>query len=462
MTRRIVSSARRCCAVAVLLIAISLADARIAPAAPADAFTAGPLSLEGTASVVVRAQDGASLGAIERYATMNGYTVAARVEILHAVEVQLSSHSLPRAISMLGRAPGAAYVEPVYDTFNSADEPGDPLFNRERPYLNAIHAPEAWDIEQGRPETLVAVLDTGIDLDHPDLAARVWVNPNEIAGNNLDDDRNDCKDDWNGCAFVEDASPGCSDALNGEINDDVGHGTFVAGVIAANSNDIGIVGVARNVTILPVKVLDCDGSGDSLALAKGIIYAAEAGADVINISLGGPTNSIAVRDAVRDATVTYGTLVVAATGNTGSAGVFYPARYPQVLAVGAASYADPDKRARFSTYGSEVDVVAVGEKIVGTVPAEICGVAPFLTCFDGNYASARGTSFSVPQVAGLAALIVSRRPGITPASIIELIKSTATSVPPGDKASWAGAGRINMLEALRPEFRLGVPAVAKN
>lgn len=462
MTQSIASTARRWCAVAVLLTVISLAGAGVAPAAPAAAFTAGPLSLEGTSSVVVRAQDGASLDAIERYATMNGYTVGGRIEILHAVEVRLSSQSLPRAISTLARAPGAAYVEPVYDTFNSADNPADPLYSRERPYLNAIHAPEAWDIEKGRPETIVAVIDTGIDLDHPDLAGRIWVNPNEIAGNNLDDDGNGCYDDVNGCAFVEDASPNCSDALDGKINDDIGHGTFVAGVIAANSNNLGIVGVARNVTIMPVKVLDCVGHGDSLALAEGILYAAESGAHVINISLGGPTNSIAVRDAVRDATVEHGALIVAATGNTGTAGVFYPARYPQVLAVGAASYADPDKRAKFSTYGPEVDVVAVGEKIIGTVPAETCPAISFLPCIGGNYAAGSGTSFSAPQVAGLAALIASRRPGITPASIIDLIKSTATAVPPGDKPSWAGAGRINMLEALRPEFRLGAPGVAKN
>jgi subtilisin family serine protease len=462
MTRSIASTLRFWCAVAVLLTAIALADARIAPAPPADAVTIAPLSIDDTEAVVVRAQDGASLETIERYAAANGYAIARRSALLHAVEVQISPQSLARAVATLSAAPGVAYVEPVYTAFDSTDNPGDPLFSRERPYLNAIHAPEAWDIEQGRPEVLVAVLDSGVDLEHPDLQGRIWTNPAEVADNDLDDDGNGCFDDVHGCAFVDAAGAGCDDALDGKVDDDAGHGTFVAGVIAANANNIGIVGIARNVTILPVKVLDCSGHGDSLALAEGILYAAKAGAHVMNISLGGPTNAIVVRDAVRVATEEHGALIVAASGNSGKLGVFYPARYPQVLAVGAASSTNPDIRATFSTYGPEVDVVAVGQKIIGTVPAETCPTISFLPCIGDNYAAGSGTSFSAPQAAGLAALIVSRRPGITPASIMDLIKSTATPVPPGTKPDWAGAGRINMLEALRPEFRLGAPGVAKN
>jgi len=410
----------------------------------------------------VRAQDGASLETIERYAAANGYADASRSPLVHAVEVQTPSQGLARAVATLSAAPGVAYVEPVYTDFDSADNPGDPLFSRQRPYLDAVHAPEAWDIEQGRPDVLVAVLDSGVDLEHPDLQGRIWTNPAEIAGNNVDDDGNGCSDDVHGCAFVDAAGVGCHEALDGKVDDDAGHGTFVAGVVAANANNIGIVGIARNVTILPVKVLDCSGHGDSMALAEGILYAAKAGAHVINISLGGPTNANVVRDAVRVATDEYDALIVAASGNSGKSGVFYPARYPQVLAVGAAASADPDTRATFSTYGPEVDVVAVGQKIIGTVPAETCRAISFLPCISGNYAAGSGTSFSAPQATGLAALIVSRRPGITPAAIMDLIKSTATSVPPGTNPTWAGAGRINMLEALRPAFRLGAPAVAKN
>lgn len=462
MTQRAASTLRFWCAIAVLLTAMVLADARIVPTLPAEALTTTPLSIDEPTAVIVRAQDRASLEPIERYAAAKGYTITSRSALLHAVKVQTPPQGLARAIATLTSAPGVAYVEPVYTGFDSADNPGDPLFSRELPYLNAIHAPEAWDIEKGRPDVLVAVLDSGVDLEHPDLQDRIWINPGEIAGNNLDDDGNGCYDDVHGCAFVETASGGCDEALDGKIADDVGHGTFVAGVIAANANSIGIVGIARNVTILPVKVLDCAGHGDSAALANGILYAAKAGAHVMNISLGGPTNANVVRDAVRIATEEYGALIVAASGNSGKSGVFYPARYAEVLAVGAASSTDPDTRATFSTYGPEVDVVAVGQKIIGTVPEETCVTISFLPCIGGNYASGSGTSFSAPQAAGLAALIVSRRPGITPASIMALIKSTATPVPPGKNATWAGAGRINMLEALRPAFRLGAPGVAKN
>ena len=141
MTRSIASTLRFWCAVAFLLTAIALADARIAPAPPADALTTAPLSIDDTEAVVVRAQDGASLEAIERYAAANGYAIARSSALLHAVEVQISPQGLARAVATLSAAPGVAYVEPVYTDFNSADNPGDPLFSRELPYLNAIHAP---------------------------------------------------------------------------------------------------------------------------------------------------------------------------------------------------------------------------------------------------------------------------------------------------------------------------------
>jgi subtilisin family serine protease len=427
---------------------------------PAEALAVQPQAIDAVTSVIVRVDDAAPLDAVAQHATAHGLRVAARVERLHAVEVAVAADGLPRTIATMARAPGVAYVEPVYSGFRTADTPADPLYARTRSYLSAVHAPEAWDIEKGRPEVIVAVLDTGIDLDHPDLQGRIWTNAAEIAGNSVDDDANGCIDDVHGCAFVDFASGGCDDALNGDVDDDIGHGTFVAGIIAANGNDIGIVGVARNVTVLPIKMLDCGGRGQSKGLADGILYAAEAGAHVINVSLGGPFDAQIVREAVRTATQEHGAIIVAATGNTGKAGVAYPARYSEVLAVGAASSRDPDARAKFSTYGPEVDVVAVGQKIVGTVPEDSCTL--FLPCIGDGYAMGDGTSFSAPQVSGLAALIVSRRPGITPESLTDVIKSTADAVPSGDKPNWAGAGRINMFEALRPQFRLSAPGTAKN
>jgi subtilisin family serine protease len=305
---------------------------------------------------------------------------------------------------------------------------------------------------------IVAILDTGVDVSHPDLQGRIWSNPNEVAGNGVDDDANGCVDDVNGCAFVTFPEPGCRQALGGDVADDIGHGTFVSGIVAANGDDAGMVGVARGATVLPVKVLDCEGSGNSLELAQGIFYAAKNGARILNVSLGGPTDPLIVREAVRVAAEEYGALVVAASGNSGGEGVAYPARYPQALAVGAASVADPGARASFSTAGPEVDVVAIGEGIIGTVPPEMCGI--FAECIGGHHAAGDGTSFAAPQVAGLVALLLSRRPSLTPQAIVDHLRATAD--PVREPGNWAGAGRVNMLETVQPPFRLGVPGTARD
>jgi len=305
------------------------------------------------------------------------------------------------------------------------------------------------------------VLDTGIDLSHPDLQGRIWTNPAGGANATPDFDGSGCVNDLHGCAFVSDPSPGCAAASGGNVEDDLGHGTFVSGIIAANANRAGMVGVARGVTILPVKVLDCQGGGDSLAVAQGILYAAKAGARIVNISLGGPADSAILREAVRIAHDQYDVLVVAASGNTGADGVAYPARYPKVLAVGAASGTNPDLRATFSTTGPEIDVVAIGQGIIGTVPKSSCG--SFLPCLAaGPYAVGDGTSFAAPQVTGLVALMLSHAPALTADALLSIVKVTADPVPPGDRPDWAGAGRIDMLQALSRQFRLGTPGVARN
>lgn len=328
-----------------------------------------------------------------------------------------------------------------------ADSPSEPLFGKESAYLSPVAAQGAWDISQGSPDIIVAVVDTGVDVLHPDLVANVWTNTGETPNNGVDDDGNGCVDDVNGCAFVSDSSPGCQNITNGFINDDIGHGTFVAGVIAAAANGIGMVGVARNVRIMPVKVLDCYGSGDPVATARGIRYAAHSGARVINLSLGGLQDSQEARDAVAEANA-LGALVVAAAGNDGVPGVAFPARIADVLAVGAAAQSNPGRRSAFSSYGPEVDVVAVGEDIIGTLPASRCFV--LLPCLPGGpYGVGSGTSFSTPQVSGLAALMLSLKRDLSPQQITDIIKRTATPLPAGDTPGWAGAGRINMLEAMK-------------
>jgi thermitase len=433
------------------------------PATPAAAAAApAPAAPLRAPTIVVRARRGDDLDRVAALAARLGYTVTQRINGLKALHVAPPAGvSAAQAMKAFMGRPGVQYAEPDY-AMHRTDVPADPLYTREASYMQVEHAPEAWDIEKGKPGVLVAVLDTGIDLSHPDLQGRIWVNPGETANNNVDDDGNNCIDDVNGCSFVTDPSPGCTASVNGNVRDDLGHGTFVAGIIAANGgNGQGIVGVARNVTILPVKVLDCNGDGDSLALAQGILYAAQAGAKVMNISLGGPKQSALVQEAVRIAHDKYGSLIVAAAGNTGTSGVAYPARFPQVIAVGATSADNPDKRATFSTTGPEVDVVAIGQGIIGTVPQSSC--THFLKCLTGGpYAVGDGTSFSAPQVAGLVALILSHTPTLTADAILSIVKGTADAVPAGDRPDWAGSGRINMLKALKPQFRLGAPGVARN
>lgn len=410
------------------------------------------------ASVVVRARSPIELPSIERFAAARGFRVLHRAPELSALRFALPRGvSFPAGMSALWRAPAVVYVEPSHG-MTASDVPADPLYERQRSYLDPVHAPEAWDIETGRPEVVVAILDTGLDVTHPDLQGRVWTNAREIPGNGIDDDGNECVDDVHGCAFVSTPDEGCRDAAGGDVSDDSGHGTFVAGVIAANADGAGMVGVARGVTVMPVKVLDCGGGGNSIELAQGILYAAKNGARVLNISLGGATDPLIVREAVRIATSEYGALVVAASGNNGGDGVAYPARYPEVLAVGAASIDDPGSRAPFSAAGPEVDVAAIGQGVIGTVPSGMCTL--FAVCISGLHAAGDGTSFAAPQVAGLAALLLSRRAGMTPAALIAQIKAAADPVT--DPGEWAGAGRVNMLRALELPYRLGVPGAARD
>jgi subtilisin family serine protease len=418
-----------------------------------------PAAAVGATSIIVRARAGGELDALAARASALGYASVRRAAEPPALELTPPPGvDIAHGVEVLAALPGVAYAEPSYRV-RLADVPAAPLYAQQSAYLKAEHAPEAWDIEKGRASVVVAVLDTGLDVTHPDLRGRVWTNSGEIAGNGLDDDGDGCVDDVHGCAFIGAAADGCATPSGGDVHDDLGHGTFVAGVIAANGRD-GMVGVARGVTIMPVKVLDCTGVGGSVELAEGMLYAVRHGASVLNLSLGYKIESRFVHEAIDIARDEYGVLLVAATGNTGGA-VTFPARYPEVLAVGAESAAQPGQRAPFSGAGPEVDVVAVGEGIIGTVPKGACGT--FLVCLPGDdtHAIGSGTSFAAPQVTGLVALMLSRNAYLKPDQIINVVKATADRLPGGEPAGWAGAGQINMLRALTPQYRIGTPGTAR-
>jgi thermitase len=343
-----------------------------------------------------------------------------------------------QALSLLGQRPEVEYTGPDYRTRIFAT-PNDTYFLSYqvnlynpgktldispdlRPQTKSgadIKARAAWDETKGDPELVVAFMDTGVDLGHPDLKDKI-------------------------------VSPG-RDFVNGDMDavDDNSHGTFVAGVAAAETdNNEGIAGVAWNCRILPVKVTDAQGNGYYDALIEGIIWAADNGAKVINISLGGDADDPALESACRYA-FDKKVVIVAAAGNDG-ASVAYPAAYDDyVIAVAATDY--NDDWASFSNPGPQVDVAAPGVYILGPVPQWYAG-PNYLP-----YAFGSGTSAAAPEVAGLAALLMSDKPWLTVKQVMDIIKYTADDV---NKASLPGRddrigyGRINMERALVP-YQLG-------
>ena len=284
--------------------------------------------------------------------------------------------------------------------------------------LNAIAAPEAWQAGYTGQGVTVAVVDTGIDLDHPDLGDRVWTNSDEIAGNGTDDDGNGYVDDFHGWDFVG------GDSV---VEDGNGHGTHVAGTVVAGQNGFGATGVASGVRLMPVRVLGDGGSGSVSGVAAGIRYAADNGADVINLSLGGGYSS-EIAAAIEYAGAV-GSFIVTAAGNQGASEPAFPARHSasmaHVISVGAH---DVDAtRASFSN--------RVGDS--GAVQVDAPGVSVFSTYVGGQYARSSGTSMAAPHVAGLAALSLAASPesvSLTAAGLRQLVIAGAERAIAGSDA----------------------------
>ena len=310
--------------------------------------------------------------------------------------------------------------------------PNDPLYSTD-PYvglgqwgIRTAGVDRAWDVVRGSPGIVVATIDTGVDPQHPDLLGALLP----------------------GVSFLSATSPGCVT----QANDDNSHGTHVAGIIGANGNNtVGIAGVAFGVRILPIKALDCTGSGTTSDVSQAIVYAADHGARIINISLGSPQASATLQSAVSYAR-NKNVLVVAAAGNCGVTNpqcgfinqVDYPAAYPGVLAVGATQ--PDDTRASFSTQASYVAIAAPGYRVVSTTPT----YATYLSGHGGtvSYGVFSGTSQASPFVAGVAALVLSKEPNLTPDQVTDRLRSTAVDLgTPGVDTSF-GAGRVDAYRAV--------------
>lgn len=339
-------------------------------------------------------------------------------------------------------------------------------------YLSQINAPAAWDLSTGSSSVVVAVLDTGLDINHPEFTDRLWENTHDATNDGLDDDGNGCINDRFGCRFIDLDSrnqKGCgytSSVRNGAIFDDNGkpgsdrqsHGTLVSGIIgAAGNNGIGITGIAWNVKLMTVKVLDCGPNGAApltesmFTVAKGIDYARLNGAQIINLSLsseaGGSVGDIeALRVAIQNC-ANQGIIVVAAAGNhapdSQKVSPGYPAAYtqfPNLVAVGASN--PQGGWATFSNYGPSITLAAPGVNIVGTTRTDLGSSTPYGT-------AEAGTSFAAPLVSGMFALMMARNPRLAATDYITVAKAAATSPPPAvHGGNWAGAGIINIGDAV--------------
>ncbi len=338
-----------------------------------------------------------------------------------------SGAALAATASAVAALAGVEWVEPNY-IITPDLIPDDPYYAvQQAAYLGTrLQMPDAWELTTGLAEVVVAVLDTGVYVDHEDLGGGIWGNPLEIPNNGIDDDGNGFVDDMNGWNFA---------ANNNNIADDyfAGHGTHVAGIIAARiNNGKGIAGMAGGVTIMPVKVFPPSGYGTYDDLIQGILYATDNGARVINLSLGATSYSRGEEAAV-DYAWAHGVVIVAAAGNMGSNTYHYPAAHPNVIAVVATDASD--NRAGFSNWGDFIDVAAPG-------------VSVYSTYRWGNYGPMSGTSMAAPHVAGLAALILSRNAQLTNAQVRQIIEQNTDDLGATGRDLYFGHGRINGRKAL--------------
>jgi thermitase len=308
--------------------------------------------------------------------------------------------------------------------------PNDPYFPSQW-NLHKIRAPAAWQITTGSDRITVAFVDSGVDLDHPELKDKIWTNPGETAGNEMDDDGNGFVDDVRGWDFVN---------WDSEPQDDYGHGTFVAGIAAAETNnEILIAGVSWGAEIMPIKVLDEFGRFDRHHLAGAILYAADNGANIIDLSWSLPSyiNPQPLQDAINYAHDDKGALVVAAAGDSGDDSYQYPGALDHVVSVAATNH--DDEHPDFSTYNDEVDVAAPG-----------AGIFSF---WDGLYGWADGTGYAAAHVSGLAALIWSVNPTLTNdeiagAGMESIIEFTAVDLGEPGRDDYFGHGRIDAAAAV--------------
>ncbi|MCF7975626.1 MAG: S8 family serine peptidase [Phycisphaerae bacterium] len=332
----------------------------------------------------------------------------------------------------LKKDPAVAWAQPNYH-YHPCQQPNDPDFPDQYAH-QLIEMSQAWEISTGSRDVVIAILGSGVEIDHPDLKDNIWVNPGEIPDNRKDDDDNGYVDDVYGWNFEQADSDVTPDAYS---SDSSGHETMVAGVIGAvGNNDKGVTGVNWQCSMMVLR-LSMDFTSSEIAAA--LRYAADNGAHVVNMSFGGSAtdwdDDLVLKDAV-DYAVAHGLLLVASAGNSDTGTPHYPAAYPNVMAVSSTD--GEDMKTGHSTYGPWVDMAAPGTDIM-------------TTDVDGQYIATAGTSFSAPYVAAVAALVWSHRPTLTAVEIRAILENTSDSVHydrVDPNQGYLGVGRVNAYRAL--------------
>lgn len=314
-------------------------------------------------------------------------------------------------------------------------EPNDPNYT-EQWNLSVLNMPQAWGIEQGKPKVTVAVVDSGIATQHPEFRSQLWENVDEMPRNGIDDDGNGYVDDRNGWDFSDAPTlPGSGDwtVRDNDPEDETGHGTHVSGIIAAKANNgLGIAGIAPNCRLMPVRAGFKYGGGAYLQnddLAAAIVYAADNGAQVINMSWGDTVRAFIIEDAIEYAHQR-GCVLVGAAGNSATVGSYYPAALESVISV--AGLGREKQLYDGSNFGASINIAAPGEEILSTA-------------LNGEYRKRDGTSMAAAHVSGVAALVLSANPHATH---IEIREKLTTTAKPLFVTELVGAGSLDAYAAL--------------
>ncbi len=357
-------------------------------------------------TVLVRFKTGTSASVRGRVAGRIGGKVSTGATAVGYVKITTSG---PAAEAIAALRADAAVTDVALDYGRTKSKvPNDYYYAQYQKYLSTVRLPQAWDLQSAATGVTIAIVDTGVDGGHPDLVGKLVPGYNSVANNN-------------------------------QTADYDGHGTMVAGIAAANTNNTyGVAGAAYNGRIMPIMVFSGEYAYDS-DIAEGVIWAVDHGAKIVNMSLGGAGQTPVLHEAIKYA-VGKGVLVVVAAGNTGDDSPHYPAMYPEVLTVGATDHAAA--LTDFSSWGDHVDLAAPGFDIISTHSrATPLG-------YNFAYGIGAGTSFSSPLVAGVAALVRAKYPSLTPAQVIERLKSTARDAGPRGIDPYYGYGVIDAYRAL--------------